>query len=309
MQNRNNDEKWIGQKFGRLTVVGFERKTGAGRGWNWVVKCDCGNQKVCDASAVKSGNTRSCGCLHDELCGQRARKYKYKVYENKRLHGIWVDVKRRCYSPSRPRYKDYGGRGITVCEEWLQSFDNFVEWALANGYDENLTLERKDVNGNYCPENCEWITLRAQCRNKRDTIYVEYRGETYKLIELCKQAKVSYYTVHNRLQSGWSVEDAIDTPSVQENSLMKKCRERNMNYQAVRDRIMKLGWTEERALSTPILGRGANQETYGFKWDDRKCAVCGDTFSPKNFRQKYCSPKCHAESKHAWYKKKMQERG
>ena len=190
-------------------------------------------------------------------------RYKHQKKDNLSLWYRWHGIKRRCLNENDERYHQYGGRGIKVCSEWLESFDNFAEWALSHGYAENLTLERIDVNGDYCPENCKWITLREQAFNKRDTKWVDYNGEHIQLKILCERLGVTYDTVHDRLyKRGWSIGDAIEKPSLQNNSLMSKCREKGINYGTVRDRIFKLGWSEERALNAPTLGRGANSKTY-----------------------------------------------
>lgn len=295
MQNRNNDEMWIGQKFGRLTVVGFERKTGAGRGWNWIVKCDCGTTYAADPYAVKTGNTKSCGCLKNEIAGARLRKHRRKTTEYKRLYEIFSGMKKRCYSESAPRYKDYGGRGISVCEEWMNSddgFDRFVDWALASGYSDELTIDRIDVDGNYSPENCCWLTRKQQNRNKRETLWVNYRGERVKLREICEEKRLPYGMIYNRIfNKGWDVEKAIDTPSIQENSLLSKCKKRGVNYMTIRDRL-RLGWSEEEAFNTPTAGRGANRTTYGRKLHPKTCVVCGIEFVPNSEKQIYCGEKC-----------------
>ena len=153
-----------------------------------------------------------------------------------------------------------------MCPEWLSpenGFDNFTEWSLSNNYNDDMTIDRIDVDGDYAPTNCRWIPLSEQALNKRETKWVEYKGERVQLKVLCDKLGVSYDTVHNRIFSlHWSVNDAIDTPSQQHNSLRSKCKERGINYQTVRDRINKLGWSEERALNTPSCGRGANRKTY-----------------------------------------------
>ncbi len=195
--------------------------------------------------------------------GVKPPRYNHKKKDNQSLWYRWHGIKKRCLNVNDERYHQYGGRGIKVCQEWLESFDNFAEWALSNGYSENLTLERIDVNGDYCPENCKWITLREQAFNKRDTKWVDYKGEHIQLKILCARLGVTYDTVHDRIyKRGWSVEDAIEKPSERNNSLMSKCRARGINYGTVRDRIVKLGWSEERALNTPLLGRGSNFKTY-----------------------------------------------
>lgn len=190
-------------------------------------------------------------------------RYKHKKKDNLSLWYRWHGIKKRCLDENSERYHQYGGRGIKVCEEWLESFDNFAEWALSNGYADDLTLERIDVNGDYCPENCKWITLQEQAFNKRDTRWVEYRGERIQLRILCERLGVTYDTVHDRIyKRGWSVEDAIEKQSQRQDSLRSKCREKGINYNTVLDRIRKFGWDEERALNTPSLGRGANCKTY-----------------------------------------------
>ena len=126
-----------------------------------------------------------------------------------------------------------------------------------------MTIERNDVNGNYCPENCSWIPLPEQRFNQRGTIWVDYKGEHIQLMKLCKRLGITYDTVHNRIcDSGWDVEKAIETPSMFADSLSKKAREHGLNPATVSDRIKKFGWSEERALNTPTIGRGAHKYTY-----------------------------------------------
>lgn len=263
---KNNSTEWLGVRFGRLVIVGFEQAPSPYRGWRWVCRCNCGKITTVVAADVKSGKTRSCGCLHDECIKQRATKFQHLVHEHKRLYSIYNGIKKRCYNPNENRYKDYGGRGIVMGNEWLNptnGFDNFVEWSLNNGYTEEMTIERIDVNGDYRPENCKWITSKEQAFNKRDTRWVDYKGEHVQLIVLCERLGVTYDTVHDRIyKRGWSVEEAIEKPSNRTDSLMSKCRERGINYGTVRDRITKLGWSEERALNTPSKGRGANGKSY-----------------------------------------------
>lgn len=309
MQGRNNDESWIGKKFGKITVIGFERKQGRERGWNWRVRCDCGKEKIVSPSDVKNGKTRSCGCFHDDLCRQRATKFKHNVYEYRRLYGIYNGIKKRCYKETYPRYKDYGGRGIVMCDEWLNpenGFDKFVEWALSHGYKDDLTIERTSVDGDYCPENCCWITRKAQAGNKRETRWVDYKGEHIQLIALCERLGVSYDTVHDRIyKRGWTVDKAIEEPSQREDSLRRKCKEAGVNYGTVFSRIKKFGWSEEEALSTLTTGRGANISTYGKSFPPKICKVCGEEFMPKMSRQIYCGENCRVTSKKLSFKKKQ----
>ena len=249
-----NKPEWIGQKFGRLTVKkAVKANSGTHRShWEWVCKCDCGKEVTAVPASIVLGTTRSCGCYAHELISKLGKQsaHKYPTYQYKQLWWKYNAMKTRCNNSDSPRYADYGGRGIKVCEEWNNSFDAFVEWALSHGYEEGLTIERLDVDGDYCPENCIFITLEEQAKNKRNTIWVNYDGKRVRLIELCEKKGMPYRTVKRRIKRGWSVEDAIEKPTKVE-TLADKCREYGISYTVVSDRINKLGWDEERALTTP----------------------------------------------------------
>lgn len=236
-------------------------------------------------------------------------KFRHSVKKNKRLYGIYNGIKKRCHNSKEPRYKDYGGRGIVMCDEWLNSedgFDKFVDWSLANGYDSDLSIDRIDVNGNYCPENCRWTTMKEQRRNCRDTRWVEYKGERIQLISLCEKLGVSYDTVHDRIyKRGWSLEDALIKPSMQYNSFAKRCKEHGIKASVVRDRIVKLGWTEEEALNTPSAGRIGGTALGNARRKNRICKVCGESFKPTNSKQIYCGEKCRSISKRVSYRKNL----
>lgn len=219
---RYDDPLWIGQRFGRLTVLGYQPAVVNGRSWDWIVECDCGTVKTVGAYLVYSGQTVSCGCYFREVRSIKSKKFEHPVKEYKRLYGIYNGIKTRCYNKNEPRYRDYGARGIVMCDEWLNpvdGFDKFVDWSLSHGYADNLSIDRIDVNGNYSPDNCRWLTLSEQNGNKRDTIWVEYKGEMVRFQELCKRSVVSYDTTHDRVfKRGWDIERALTTPSVRENT-------------------------------------------------------------------------------------------
>ena len=237
------------------------------------------------------------------------RKYRHMpgsstVYG--KLYRIRAHMIKRCTDPSCDRYMDYGGRGISICQEWLDDYDGFVDWALDNGYEEGLTIDRINNDGNYEPDNCRWITKREQNRNKRTNKRVTYHGETKPLIVWAEELGLKYDMVHNRLEHGWDVEEAFETPSsLEKESFSSICRRHGINPTTARDRIVRFGWTFEDAISTPSAGRGGHRKP---KCGEGVCEVCGKTYKKNNGKQKYCSPKCHAESKHAWFKKIRQSK-
>ena len=197
-----------GQKFGRLTVVRFDHKEN-GRKY-YLCQCDCGNFKIVSNHSLKSGNTKSCGCLHKEILIQRNKDNRIHHPENERLLRIWRAMLHRCYKETDEHYDYYGGRGIKVCDDW-HNFETFQEWALANGYADNLTIDRLDGNKDYCPENCSWATMTVQNNHKSDTKWLTYKGKTQSLSDWCRELGLDYFRIKARLNSlGWSVEDAFE---------------------------------------------------------------------------------------------------
>ena len=208
-----------GQRFGRLTVV--ERVGIAPSGHAlWLCECDCGNRHTVSSNQLKSG-TKSCGCLQKERATFAAKKRKcaqfHKKYDigkdNYRLRQCYKDMVNRCYKVNNKNYKNYGYRGIKVCSEWLNDFYSFRDWALTNGYADDLTLDRINVDENYAPSNCRWVTPKAQNNNRRNNVVVTYNGETMTLHELSERyTDVGYKTLWARINAGWNLRDAIETP-------------------------------------------------------------------------------------------------
>lgn len=159
-----------GQRFGRLVVIERAGSNKSKRA-TWKCQCDCGSITIVVGYSLERGNTKSCGCLHGELLGKRNAKHG-KTHS--RLYGVWLGMKERCYNPNSNRYQNYGDRGIKLCDNWRDNFQAFYDWAMANGYDENApygqcTIDRIDVNGDYCPNNCRWVDLKAQRNNRTDS--------------------------------------------------------------------------------------------------------------------------------------------
>lgn len=175
-----------GQRFGRLTVIKQalpKRKTYS----EWICLCDCKTIKTIACRALLKGATVSCGC------------YKRKHGCSKtRLYNIYISIKKRCYKPYEKQYKYYGGRGIEMCKEWRDNFTNFRDWALLHGYNNDLEIDRIDVNGHYCPENCRWVTILEQANNKRNTIYIEHDGQRKTLRQISEESGIAIQFVRNR---------------------------------------------------------------------------------------------------------------
>lgn len=214
-KRKNDDPKFLGQRYGRLTVIGFTESTVREGSVAWVCRCDCGNNiTVNKPGNVKCGQTKSCGCLKDEQnIHNLAEKRRTHGMSETRLFRIWEKMRDRCNNPNVPAYKNYGGRGIKVCNEWDESFVAFYEWAIAAGYNDELTIERVDNDKGYGPDNCCWITREEQQRNKRNIRFVELDGERIPLKTACDRLGVSYKAVHLRItRHGWDVERALYTP-------------------------------------------------------------------------------------------------
>lgn len=176
-----------GHRFGRLTVLYRVRQDGCAA-TVWHCRCDCGKEKDVRASKLKTGNTRSCGCLRSELVKESNIKHNMS---HTRLYGIWSNMKRRCDDPNNPKFKNYGARGIKVCEEWYNS-EIFFEWALTNGYNDNLTIDRIDVNKGYYPENCRWIGIKEQSLNRTDNHFLIMRGKRQTMKEWSVELGIPY---------------------------------------------------------------------------------------------------------------------
>ncbi len=189
-----------GQRFGRLTVLEFVPNGEINSYWK--CQCDCGNILITRADALRSGKAKSCGCWNREIAKKTAKAKTKHGKRDTRLYRIWAGMKARCYNKNNRGYKHYGGRGIIMCDEWKNDFQVFYDWAMANGYSDNLTIDRIDVNGNYCPENCRWATNETQKKNMRTNIVVEYKGTRMCLTEAAERSGINGQTLFSRYQVG-----------------------------------------------------------------------------------------------------------
>lgn len=192
-----------GMKFGKLTVVGrdkpFVLKSGR-TAVMWKCKCECGNEAEVQGRFLRKGLIVSCGCYHKEKAEFINKKHGKS---RTRIYSILCAMKSRCYSQSDEKYSEYGGRGIKICDEWMgeHGFESFIKWAEENGYKQNLTIERIDVDGNYEPSNCRWATPKEQMQNTRRSRYVKYDGEIYSISELADKLNITYMTAWHRFRS------------------------------------------------------------------------------------------------------------
>lgn len=195
-----------GQRFGRLMAVSPAGATPAGA-YRWHCRCDCGAQKVVTGMHLVSGDTASCGCLRRDInSALHARHRMVRSSEYK----AWQCMRSRCLNPRNPDYRNYGGRGVAVCEQW-DSFESFLA-DMGSKPSRAHTIDRIDNNGNYEPSNCRWATRKQQNRNRRDNRHLSFRGQTKVLSEWIEELGLSRAAVNSRLHRGWSVERTFTAP-------------------------------------------------------------------------------------------------
>lgn len=205
-KNKNMDSSIdeTGNTYGKLTVVGKSKNTWKNGFLLWECACACGNTVHTSGSMLRNRNTRSC-----KSCALNERKpYKHKVV-HKRIYTAWQSMVARCHNPRKSGYELYGKRGIVVCKEWKNSFDNFYDWAMENGYEDHLSIDRIDVDGNYEPSNCRWVTTKEQNNNKRNTVYITHNGETKPLSEWAEELSIRASTIHTRYSNGIRSSDEL----------------------------------------------------------------------------------------------------
>lgn len=203
-----------GQRFGQLTVLCRFGETHKKQNARWLCKCSCGKKIVVQSNNLRNGATKSCGCLRVQRAIENITNYNSELNaqeRDKRLYRIWNHMKQRCQNPKTDVFSYYGGRGIGICAEW-NDFYAFQAWAVESGYREDLTIERIDVNGDYCPENCRWATMKEQAYNRRNNHRLYYDGKYLTITEWAKLLGCSEVCLIYRLNRGWPVEKVITMP-------------------------------------------------------------------------------------------------
>ena len=214
-----------GDKFGRwelLTDKYLVERYGQQMGMA-IARCECGTEREVKVAALVGGTSQSCGCLKNEKASERMKLMNADGLGSHPTHGLsghplyrlYHSMLNRCYLSTTKQFDDYGGRGISVCDEWRDSFQAFFDWAVENGWKEGLTLERKEVNGHYTPGNCRFVTMKEQGMNRRNTVYVTTWNETKPLAAWVRdpRCKVDYGTLAVRIKRyGWTPERAISSP-------------------------------------------------------------------------------------------------
>lgn len=244
-----------GKRFHRLKVIeyiGTDKRNEA----IWKCECECGKIINVRSYPLKSGHTKSCGCWKIDEARENPHKSTHGM-SNDRLYIIWCNMKARCYNKNNPKYDDYGGRGITVCKEWLDDFMNFYNWAMENGYSKELEIDRKDNNGNYEPSNCRWTNRITQMNNTRNNMLLSFMGETKTIHQWAEEYKIEFSCLRWRIDNGWSVEKALKTPSKRRyieykgeiKTIQEWAIEYGLKYSCLQYRIDN-GWDIEKAITT-----------------------------------------------------------
>lgn len=268
LEQENEILSLVGQQFDRLYVKEFIG-IGETHANTYLCECSCGNETYATYTELINGKKRSCGCLQNEI--RRRGNIKHGDCGT-RLYRIYKGMKSRCYNPKFPGYKTYGGRGIRVCDEWLNDYKCFREWSLSNNYSDNLSIDRIDNDGNYCPSNCRWATRFVQQNNTSKNKFLTIDGETKTVSEWCRFYNINLHTYHGRIRMGWDPKRAFITPSRgridkydityngKTQSISAWAKELGMNKSTLTQRLNARMWSIERALTEPIHNNGRKNE-------------------------------------------------
>lgn len=202
------DKEFIGKKYNKLTIIErFIDCDNKGQGRKWLCECECGNTIIVNTHNLINDKTKQCNKCSNESIKTSVTKHGY--CQKERLYTTWLNMRDRCNNPNYLKYHLYGGRGIEVCESW-NDYSEFKNWAIKNGYDDSLSLDRIDVNGNYDPNNCRWVTQKTQCNNKRCNHYITYNGVTKTAKEWSECTGIKYRTILSRINNlKWGIGKAL----------------------------------------------------------------------------------------------------
>ena len=220
MKNRRNNMSvkidLSGHRYGKLVVIKLAVDV-PGKKKKWLCKCDCGNEVVVAGSNLRSGHSTQC-----KKCQFETQKSNIKHgYSHTKLYYVWYGMLNRCENKKHKSYYDYGAKGIEVCEEWHKP-EEFIKWALENGYKEGLEIDRIDTKGNYCPENCRWIPRLANANNKSNNKLIKHNGEEKTLAEWARYYNVNYKNLSRNLKKGYSLEEAVEREKTGDRSHRKE---------------------------------------------------------------------------------------
>ena len=269
---RGTFDNLTGKRFGKLVVL--ERvedhiSSGGYRYPKWRCACDCGNEIDVISTRLKSNMTKSCGCYRQEV----ASLLKHETHGDsvnpkyKNLYNVWRGMRRRCTTPTNNSYHHYGGRGITICKEW-DKYENFKDWALNNGYCLGLSIDRIDVNGDYEPSNCRWVTQKEQNNNRRNNYYVTYRGRIQTATEWAEEFGVEPGEFLRELHRfNGDIDKVIEYDVKKYNQQFKMDGKSHtlkewadiykINYVTLIDRFRTHNWSLEKSLKTPVRKKEA----------------------------------------------------
>jgi hypothetical protein len=261
-----NERPWgqVGETYGRLTIIRgkvYEDGRGVRRKARVICQCSCDAATILDVDLgnLRSGRTKSCGCLQRERAAESSATHNLSRHP---LFQRWQAMMNRCYEETNVSYRNYGERGITVCREW-HDVANYIAWAEQQGWSEGLTIDRINNDLGYCPSNCRLASMTEQGNNRRNNHILEYRGKSQTVAQWSRELGIRIGTIFNRLRLGWTVEDALRTPVKQtermksiafqgkEQPLSAWSMELGIKLSILRDRLGKLNWSVEKAFTTP----------------------------------------------------------
>lgn len=214
------DEDLTGQQFGELTVVKrIDRKT-------WECKCSCGKVTTAYVYRLKNGGKKSCGCL-SKSSQHKAKTNGYVLHP---LYACYYRMRHRCENKADKSYLRYGGRGIKVCDEWKNDIMAFIKWGIENGYQEGLSIDRIDNDGDYSPKNCRWADAQTQSNNRRSNRFITYNDETHTVAEWSRITGIRHLTLEARILAGWSAEEALTTPTLTKEETFERFSTKTVAY-------------------------------------------------------------------------------